>query len=275
MQPEDQLSQPIEKDQTSGVTDSGMGRAIVFLHGFMADSTLWKDFTKPLQKEYRIVALDLPGHGNCPESAEGKSIEQMADYVHQTITGLRIEKCLLVGHSMGGYVALALARKYPEQLAGLCLFHSSSAADGEEKKADRDKTADFIAKHGPAKFAETFVKPLFHESSHQAQQEAITSLEKTAGSMKTEEVVAAIKAMRDRPESTEVLQNAAFPVLFIIGKDDSRYPLETAKEHIAMPKNSQALLLGSTGHMGMLERYEDTVLVLEQFADRVFGTVRL
>ena len=275
MEIEDQVEHPAEKDQTRGVYDMGLGRAIVFLHGFLESNDTWKDYSKPLQKEYRTIALELPGHGSCPEKAEGKSIEQMADYVHETIKGLRVEKCLLVGHSMGGYVAMAIAEKYPETVQGLCLFNSSAMADTEEKKENRNKTIDFIKKNGMDKFSESFVKPLFEESQHKPQADAIAKHEKIAAATDKKQAVAALEAMRDRPDRTKVLKEAEFPVLFIVGKADQAVPLEKVLEQVALPANSQVLFIGKSAHMSMYEAQEDTLLVIEQFADRVFGTIRI
>ena len=275
MELEDQVDKPVEKDQTKGVYDMGLGRAIVFLHGFLENNDIWKDYTKPLQKEYRVIALELPGHGSSPEKATGKSIDQMADYVHETIAGLRVEKCMLVGHSMGGYVALALAEKHPEMIQGLCLFNSSALADDDEKKASRDKTIDFIKKNGMEKFSETFVKPLFDESQHDKQKDAIKKHEKIAASIDKDQAAAVLEAMRDRPDRTDVLKNATFPVLFIAGKTDQAVPLEKVVEQVALPENSQAHFIGKSAHMSMYEAQEETITVIEQFADRIFGTIRI
>lgn len=275
MEIEDQIDDPIEKDQSKGVSDDGLGRAVVFLHGFLESNAVWKDFTKPMQKEYRVIAIELPGHGNCPEKAQGKSIEDMADYVHGVIGSLRVEKCIIVGHSMGGYVAMAIAEKYPEMMQGLCLFNSSAMADNDEKKDNRNKTIDFIKKNGMAKFSESFVKPLFDESQHKNLSEAIKKHEEIASGMDKEQAAAALEAMRDRPDRTEVLKNAEFPVLFIAGKTDQAVPLEKVLEQVAMPNNSQAFFSGNSAHMSMYEAQEDTITVLEQFADRVFDTIRI
>lgn len=138
-------------------TSEGQGRAIVFLHGFCEQKTIWSDFVKGLSKEYRTLCLDLPGFGESELTEDIKNLSGYADKVYETLQALDIGKCLLVGHSMGGYVALAYAKKYASSLSGISLFHSTALADNADKKDNRDKTIEFVESNG----AEVYIKHSF------------------------------------------------------------------------------------------------------------------
>ena len=119
----------------AAISDSGgTGNALVFLHGFCESKEIWSDFTKQLLQEYRVVLLDLPGYGENTAPREKYSIDNNADFVREVLQYLNINKCILIGHSMGGYTAMAFAEKYPELLSGVVMFHSSALPDTEEKK---------------------------------------------------------------------------------------------------------------------------------------------
>ncbi|WP_205501610.1 alpha/beta fold hydrolase [Rufibacter psychrotolerans] len=249
-------------------TVSGVGPTLVFLHGFCESQDLWTDFVKPLTDQFRVVTLDLPGHGqsSVPESF---SMASQAQRVHETLQALNVNKCLLVGHSMGGYVALAFAEKYPEKLRGLCLFHSSALPDSEEKKENRNKTMEFVQKHGLEKFMDSFVAPLFAAANRDKCQKAIEKMQAIGKATPVETVLGCLQAMRDRQDRTLVLKEASFPVLFMVGKEDPAVPLEAALQQCHLPAQSMAYFMGQVGHMGMLEKTGATRQSLLKFAETI------
>lgn len=251
----------------STISDSGgNGPVLVFLHGFLESKGIWTDFVQSLQVRYRVVLLDLPGHGRNTAPRESYSMEAAAGYIRETLQALNINKCTLVGHSMGGYVAMALAEKYPELLAGLVLFHSSALPDTDEKKENRNKTIAFIQQHGVAKFMDTFVSPLFYEGNREKQAAAISFLTETGKRLTPETVTGALAGMRDRVDRTEVLRQADIPFLFISGKQDQAVTLEQTLAQCHLPKLAYTLFLDQTGHMGMFERPADTLAAVRNFA---------
>ena len=144
-----------------------MKKTVVLLHGFGEDSSVWSGFVPFLQKDFYILTPDYARLSNF------KSVEEYADFVHEKIVEKCIEKCVMIGHSMGGYIALAFAEKYPEMLNGLGLFHSTSFADSEEKKAARTKNIDFIDKHGAEAFIKTSTPNLYAEAFQKNHPEVI------------------------------------------------------------------------------------------------------
>jgi pimeloyl-ACP methyl ester carboxylesterase len=124
--------------------DQGSGEAIVFLHGYPMNKSIWQHFANELQGHYRVVCLDLPGFGDNPPIDFPLTVGDMAEAVSKTLESLGIEKCVMVGHSLGGYVALGFGEKYPNKLNGLVMFHSTAFADSQEKKQGRNKSIDFV-----------------------------------------------------------------------------------------------------------------------------------
>ncbi|MHC2991301.1 alpha/beta hydrolase [Pontibacter sp. HJ8] len=253
-------------------SNAGSGDVLVFLHGFCESTEVWDAFTKPLQQKFRTIALDLPGFGNnTPSGSTDYSMEGMADYVKQQLDQLGVKKCILVGHSMGGYVGMAFAEKYGSLLSGLCLFHSSALPDTEEKKDNRNKTIEFVEKHGVEKFMESFIEPLFFSENRDRLRQEIALMKKIGTATPQESVTGGLAAMRDRPDRSAVLAAAEFPVLFIFGKDDGAVPLDKALEQCHLPDNSMVYFLGQTGHMGMFERTYETRKAIEKFAETIYG----
>lgn len=252
-------------------SDHGSGDTLVFLHGFCESMQVWAEFTKPLQQKFRIIALDLPGFGENIEGISNYSMESMADYVKHKLEELRVHRCILVGHSMGGYVSMAFSAKYGNMLQGLCLFHSSALPDTDEKKENRSKSIDYVERHGVINFINPFVEPLFYKENRDWLKQEIELMKEIGRATPQESVTGALAAMRDRPDRTDVLRKAKFPVLFIFGKDDGAVPLEKALEQCHLPGNSMVYFLEKTGHMGMFERTYETRKAIEKFAETIFG----
>ncbi|MGV3502130.1 MAG: alpha/beta fold hydrolase [Adhaeribacter sp.] len=254
------------------ISDSGgSGPALVFLHGFCESKAMWQDFVSPLAAEYRVILLDLPGFGHNDAPREDYTMESGAAFVQQVLAELQVEKCVLIGHSMGGYVALALAERWPRLLAGLSLFHSSALPDTEEKKETRNKTIDFVNKHGVDKFMDTFVAPLFYEGSRETQQKAIDLLTRIGKQASPQGLTGALAGMRDRPDRTAVLRGAEFPLQFIAGKQDPAVTLEQSLQQCHLPKESHTLFLDHTGHMGMFEKPRVTRQAVQAFVAHCFA----
>lgn len=195
----------------------------------------------------------------------------MADNVYHQLEGLGVKKCILIGHSMGGYVSMAFAGKYGHMLRGLCLFHSSALPDTEEKKESRDKTIAYVNEHGVANFINPFVEPLFYAGNRARLQTEIEMLKEIGRATPKASVTGALAAMRDRPDLTHVLAEAAFPVLFIFGKEDSAVPVDTAAPQAQLPARSLVYFMAKTGHMGMLEHPDETRKIIQKFAEIIYS----
>ena len=245
--------------------DVGNGFPIVLIHGFCESKELWKDFEKALSQNYRVISPGLPGFGKSPLKKKDFNIRYLADKINDLLTELNISECAMIGHSLGGYVTLAFAEKYEKKLKAIGLFHSTAYPDSPEKKKARNKTIEFIEKHGVETFASTFVPPLFHEKHREALKETIDWLTSVAATTSKESVIATLKAMRERKTRIEVLKNIKVPVLFIIGEDDSAIQLDASLEQASFPDKAVKHILSETGHMGMFERKEETLKIVQDF----------
>ncbi len=265
------LSKDLDMDNLLNFTSSGKGKTIVFLHGFCESSEIWEPFVQPFTKDYHIVCIDLSGHGKSIGLGTSTTIEGMAELVNKTIVSVTSDKFILVGHSLGGYVTIAYAEKFPETLAGFCFFHSSAYSDAPDKKENRNKTAEYVKKHGVEAFSNPFVPGLFFGRRKEELNESISFATKIALKMKAENIVNTILAMRDRKERINVLEETILPVAFIVGKDDTAVPFEKSLAQCHLPKQSSVLFLAQTGHMGMFERKIECTLFLKGFFDQVFA----
>ncbi|MCC2548908.1 alpha/beta hydrolase [Hymenobacter sp. BT175] len=244
---------------------------ILFLHGFAESREVWTDFTRDFPDGYRLLMLNLLGHGTNVHDIRDYSMEAQARYVAEQLRQKNVDKALLVCHSMGGYVALAFAERYPELVAGLVLFHSTALPDTDEKKANRDKNIDFVRRHGVEKFMESFIRPLFAPVNREPMREKREFLEEIGKAIPEATITGALEAMKNRPDRTEVLRKAKFPVLFVVGKDDVAVPVESLLTQLTLPDQSHVLLLSNVGHLGYFEAPELTCRAVVDFARLVFN----
>src|SRR6185312_1299783 len=206
--------------------NEGQGTPLVLVHGFCESKGVWKDFSSALSSKFRVITPDLPGFGDSKLDATDISIGYYADKLYFFLKQLGVEKCILIGHSLGGYVTLAFAENYEHMLLGMGLFHSTAFEDTQEKKDNRDRTIKFVEKHGVEAFASTAVTPLFFPPKREALKAEIEMMTRIAAGSSKEGLIAATKAMRDRKDRTDVLKKVKCPVLFVVGKEDQSVTLE-------------------------------------------------
>lgn len=254
--------------QKINFSDHGEGKTLVLLHGFLESLEMWNDFDTVLSNDFRVICIDLPGHGKSPVYSGNLTMEVMARWVKTVLDHLQIKSCTMVGHSMGGYVTLEFARQYPEMLKGFALFHSQASADTEEAKENRRRTIN-IVKLNKAGFINQFIPDLFAEENLEKFDAEITRLQETASKTPAKGIIAALEAMRDRSGKIELLLNTTMPVLFIAGKEDVRIPVQNVMAQAILPQHAEVLILGKVGHMGFLEAKTQTLEMIRCFADKV------
>jgi len=245
-------------------TQTGDGTPVVLLHGFCEDRRIWHDFQTDLARDYQVIAIDLPGFGQS-ETLENASINNYAEGVRAIIEQLNLQDLILIGHSMGGYVALAFAEKNASSLLGLGLFHSHPFADEADKKDARTKAAEFVKTHGAGTYTSQLLPKLFAPDFSKKHPEIIRQLVENAASYTNEGIVAALQAMRDRPDRSAVLQTLQCPVLFIIGEKDTAVSQEYSSAQTHLPQTAAIHILPKVGHMGMFEASEETLKIVRDF----------
>ena len=248
---------------------SGNGPAIVLLHGFLESKAIWDDFIDILQKDFTVMAIDLPGHGESGMIAETHSMQLMAQVVKAVLSSENIEQAMVVGHSMGGYVALQFAVDNPGLVTGLVLFHSHANADSDETKEIRRRTIA-VVKQNKGSYIKHFIPDLFDQKHLANYKTEIQKLQEMADSMVPQAIIAAISGMRNRPSQLQFLLLTKTPILFIVGKQDSRMPYNQIIEQAVIPSHSEILLLDDVGHMGYIEAPVITLNALKHFAIRCF-----
>lgn len=249
---------------------TGKGPCVVLLHGFMGDLHIWDELGTQLSEYFKVVQIDLPGHGETPVVGEVHSMEFMAQCVNAVLEAYQIDDCVLVGHSMGGYVAAAFAKLYSKKVRGLCFFHSNALADTEEAKKNRERAIALIL-NNKLNFVATFISELFTPENQKKYQSEIATLIEAAQKMDPQGIAAAQRGMKERNGSLDLLATIDVPVLFIIGKQDPRMSLDKMMAQAVLPKHSEVLLLDDVGHMGFIEAKQKTFDVVETFSDRCFS----
>jgi len=249
-------------------TDKGKGKCIVLIHGFTESAKIWKIFSEKLSRKYRVVCIDLPGHGKSENIDGCHDMDLQAEVIHTLLKKIGIKKCLMVGHSMGGYVTLAFAGKYSEMLKGFGLFHSHCFADTPEELENRSKTIH-IVQEDKFSFISQFIPQLFPLEVREKFAGQIEKLVKRASKMTKEGVIAALEGMKARHDQVELLMTTPLPVLFILGLKDPKAPISKLWEMITMPSHSEVLILRDCGHMGYIEAPEETFETLSNFAKEV------
>ncbi len=241
---------------------SGKGKVVVLLHGFGEDGNIWNELIKDFKNDYHLIVPDLPGSG-LSEILDGEniSIDDYAEVIKAILDSDKIKKCSIIGHSMGGYITLSLAEKYPVLLDRFGLFHSSAFADDEPKKQNRLKAIDFIKANGSYAFLKASIPNLFADKMHQKE---IEQLIEQGSKFTPEALIQYYLAMINRPDRTAVLKKFDKPVLFIIGEKDNAIPLHSSLQQCYLPSISYVNIL-EAGHMGMIEQAEKCKTILHLF----------
>ncbi len=247
--------------------ESGKGYPVIFIHGYGETQHIWKTFREKLSTKYRVLTPDLPGFGQSDPLPYDPSIDMVADSIYDWLKKKNIPECIIIGHSLGGYVVLEIAKKFPNIISGIGLLHSSALADSEEKKEGRDKSIEFIQKHGVPKFIESFVPMLFNEETRDEHQETIQMLLEEGRKIPEKTMTNYMLAMRDRSDNVDFLKEFEKPILFIFGEKDSSIPLSKSKEQIKYMQHPYLKSLPETGHMGMFEKQEEVYRTIEKFIE--------
>ncbi len=245
------------------IKEFGSGIPVTFLHGYPLDHTIWLEIVPKLTNEARMILPDLRGHGKSPAPDEATTMKEMAEDVLHALDSLGVEKSIIVGHSMGGYVALALARYYPQRLSGMVLIASHVYADSPEKRESRLVSILDIQKNGLAAVISTMPEKLsYNKAVINKCREIITSASSIGA-------VGVLNAMANRPDSHDILAQLNVPGLIIAGMEDQIVPLSISREMAKLMRSPQLVEIPEAGHMPMLEQPELVAKALNAFIERI------
>lgn len=254
--------------------EEGVGKpeTLVLLHGFLQSLDVWSPIMLSYMRTMHVVTIDLPGHGYSATYSDVHTMDFMANAVKAVLDHIGIEKCTLVGHSLGGYVALAFASSYGYMLNGLGLLHSHALADDEEKRHQRDALCHQVATNR-AGFIVNFITNLFDPSKRDYLASEIKELRDQCLETSTEGILAAQRGMKVRTSRVQTLLTAPYPVLFVYGKNDSRIPIELGLSQAMLPQRSEVLLLDNVAHMSFIEEKKYLKIRLYNFVHQCHAII--
>lgn len=257
----------IHKDISLYYEDKGVGKPIVLLHGFCGTHAYWKYVIEELSSYYRVIAIDLRGHGKSAVSEESFTIEDMAQDIYQLLQQMEIENATIFGHSLGGYVTLALAENSPGLVDAFGLIHSTGAGDSEEAKKGREKAIERINEEGMKGFIEELSVKLFAEENIDEMANEVEFVKKLGVNTMVKGAQGALEAMKNRVNREHVLRESDCPILLVAGKGDRIIPPDkafTVENH-----RIQQVLMEKSGHMSMIEESSELLGVLRKFMEHV------
>lgn len=242
-----------------------MEKNVILLHGFGEDHRVFGAIMPKLSASFQVFTPDLPGSGSLAGISVEPSLDSLADWLLAYADSKGIDKFILLGHSMGGYIALAFAEKNTERLIGIGLLHSTAYADSEAKKEMRFKAIDFMEQKTGFTFLKTAIPGLFAPNFARQNPEVVDHLIALAASFTTANLQQYYFAMANRPDHSIVLANAKIPVLIIAGSEDNAAPLADLSAQAALPAICHFSILQNTGHMGMLENPDAFATIINTY----------
>lgn len=240
-------------------------QTIILLHGYLESLDVWDEFIPLLTPGARVISLDLPGHGVSQVMGEVHSMEFLGDVVAGVMDKLGVEKATIVGHSMGGYVALALLKKHPQRVERLVMFHSTPNPDSEQRREMRVREIGVITSGKRDLLAATAPIVGFAEQNRKRLSNDITALSERILMFDEDGIVAVLRGLAAREDMNEILRNSNVPQLFIFGRGDEYITPEIAQTVITNQPQAQVVWLENSGHMGFIEEPAEAAVAILRF----------
>ena len=238
--------------------ESGQGIPVVLLHGFPLTRKIWEPVRPYIAEKARVILPDLRGYGKSPDGKAAHSMRLYAEDLRQLLDRMALEKVILLGHSMGGYAALAFAHAYPHRLAGLGLIASQAEDDNPEKRQARLVQARKVLKKGIGVVAAGMAEKLTHDSALYPQINEIMM------ATRPETASASLKAMAERPDASAWLPGIKIPTLVLAGSEDQIIPLNKAETIVQLLSKGWLVQVAGAGHMPMMEAPKKTAEAILQ-----------
>lgn len=237
----------------------------MLLHGYLESSDVWNVFEQRLADEFRVICIDLPGHGRSGIYDEIHTMEFLAGVVRELLAGLGINKFFIAGHSLGGYVVLAILEYFPENLTGYCLFHSHPFNDSEEAIIKRNREINLVQRGMKARMYPENVIKMFADINLERSGEAVSRSKAIAAAQPGDGIIALLRGMIARPSRVTYMENGEVPCLWILGALDNYIPYELMCTKVRLPSNAELHVLHGSGHMGFIEEQEESLKVVSLF----------
>ena len=252
-------------------SDTGCGDTVVLLHGYLESGLVWGALAESLGSRFRVVSIDLPGHGQSDIIAEIHTMEALAQIVKKVLDYLKAGKVLMIGHSLGGYVTLAFLELFPEALAGYSLFHSQPFADSRESIERRNREIAVVKAGKKAIMYPGNIERMFSPHNLKKLPAELKRSNEIASLTPDEGIIAMLKGMIARPSRQALMEAGRVPLLWILGIHDQYIEYRKVIEGVRLPVNTVLVTLFDSGHLGFVEEPERSLSVISDFALRVFG----
>jgi pimeloyl-ACP methyl ester carboxylesterase len=251
-------------DRAVRYLEAGAGWPLVLLHAFPLASDMWRPQLERVPDGWRLLAPDLPGFGPDPGAPAG-TMADMARAVVRWLDAMRIDTATIGGASMGGYVTMALLREAPERATAIVLANTRATADSEAARAGRDRMAAMVRDEGPRAVADQMLPTLLGTTSHAARPDVVSAVRTLIERNAADGIRAAVLAMKERPDSADVLARFNKPALIVTGEEDAIVPEEEATAMRERLPRSQQVRIPRAGHLANLENPDDFSEALENF----------
>jgi len=243
----------------------GKGRAIVLLHGFLENISMWNVLTSELSKKNKVVCIDLLGHGLSENLGYAHTMQEQAEMVKVVLNHLKLRRYFIIGHSMGGYVGLSFSKNYSENLKGLCLMNSTALADTKEKKINRNRAIKAVQQNHKT-FVRIAIPMLFSEENRTLLKKEIKMVTTEALKTTPQGIIAALEGMKIREDLTSIYHNSIFPIQMIIGKQDPALDYDSL---INQTKETKVEIIEfPDGHMSHLENKNELLKAIQRFVKK-------
>lgn len=250
-------------------TSEGRGNTIVLLHGYLEAKEVWELLTGHLSERYRIIAIDLPGHGDSGIVSDVHTMEMMAGAVHEVIEKEKCGRVIVAGHSLGGYVALAYAELYPDLLSGFVLFHSHPHADSSEAIEKRKREIAIVEAGRKNLMYPSNVSMMFAEKNLSRMPEAVARMELIASHCPDKGIISVLRGMMSRPSRVHVIEEGSVPLLWILGRHDLYFTPEKALGDVVIPDSCKVVIMEDSGHLGFIEEPDHSAAIIALFAEEL------
>lgn len=250
-------------------SDSGSGTPIVLMHGYLESSEVWNGFAEKLASGFRVISVDLPGHGLSDVYGEVHGMEFMATGIKELIDYLDIKKVFLTGHSLGGYVTMAFLELFPDNLNGYCLFHSQPFSDPPAVIEKRKREIEIVKMGKKNLMYPDNVIRMFAPSNLEKFAGPLQRSKDIASRLPGDGIIAVLNGMMLRPSRLSFMEDGEIPCLWILGLMDSYIPCELIQTKVKLPSNGRVVVLENSGHMGFIEEEERSLEVIREFVNSV------
>jgi pimeloyl-ACP methyl ester carboxylesterase len=248
----------------------GKGTPLLLIHGFPLSKKMWEPQLQSLSLNANVLAPDLRGHGESEPVAGPYSMDLLADDYISFLDALEIEQPVVVcGHSMGGYITLAMYRRHPDRIRGLILAATRAGADSPDGKASRENAIAKAKEEGPAAIASAMLPKMMSPTTYQSNPDLVEQVDNLMSNTSLQGIVGALEAMKERPDSTPMLAKITVPTLIIHGEDDQLIPSQEAQSMHTSIADSNLYLISNAGHLPNLEQPDRFNQIVKGFTENL------